>query len=103
MTIQVPAEELAGVASTLRRHAVPSAADAEAAARAADGETDGLLHQGASGMASAVAQKLQHALDLGGLATSGLAAGLEDVARRFGQLDSSVGTPDLGPGGDGPR
>ena len=54
-------------------------------------------------MTSAVAQKLQHALDLAGLATSGLASGLEDVARRFGQLDSSASTPGLGPGGDGPR
>jgi hypothetical protein len=35
MTIEVPAEELVGVASTLRKHAVPEAADAETAARTA--------------------------------------------------------------------
>ena len=103
MPIEVPAEELVGVASTLRRHAVPEAADAETAARTAVPESDGLLKKASSGMSSAVAQKLQHALDLAGLATSGLASGLEDVARRFGQLDSSASTPGLGPGGDGPR
>jgi hypothetical protein len=41
MTIEVPAEELVGVASTLGKHAVLEAADAETAARTADRETDG--------------------------------------------------------------
>lgn len=106
MAIEVPAEELAAVASALRTQGVSSSSNAEAAARAADRETDGILHQGASGMTSAVAQKLQHSLDLGGVATTGLAAGLVDVVQRFGVLDAAAGTPDLGPAStrqDGPR
>lgn len=98
MAIEVPAQELAAVASALRTKGVSASVNAESAARAADRETDGILHQGASGMTSAVAQKLEHSLDLGGIATTGLAAGLDDVVHRFGVLDRAAGTPDLGTG-----
>lgn len=99
LAIEVPAEELGAVASALRTQGRSSAESAEVAARAADHETDGILHQTASGLVSSVAQKLAHSVELGGVALTGLSDGLVDVARRFGVLDRSAGPPDLG----GPR
>jgi hypothetical protein len=96
MTIHIPSEELLAVSRRLDGQARPTLREAEGHARAADEHSDGIIHQGAASKVEAVAQKLRTDLSLGDAAVSGLTTGLADVVARFGRLDASAHTPDLG-------
>lgn len=90
MTIHIPAGELEAVAHELRTRVAPLLDAACSGATSADGESDGILHQGAASKVEAVAQKLADSCDLGQGALLGLAQGLGGVVQAFGHVDKRL-------------
>ncbi|MEP7088473.1 MAG: hypothetical protein ABI776_00090 [Nocardioidaceae bacterium] len=88
MSIEIPAEELLGLAAAVAATVVPAFDQVAAAAATGTGDCAGVLHQPASSRLEAIIGKLGADARLGTAASGGLSAGLRDVVARFGALDS---------------